>query len=120
VDQGQRVAHRILDSRIQVGLADANRLGDDLVVPGSGPEPERRPMLLVFNYQKMVCDFRTVLGSVPDPYLTRTLQRPREKTSSLPAVEKERFTSVGCRNQATQSEVPERYGIVSERFRVPP
>jgi hypothetical protein len=68
----------------------------------------------------MICDFRAVPGSVPDPHLARTVHRSREKTSGLPAIEKERFTSAHGRNQAAQSEVPYRCGSVSERFRVPP
>jgi hypothetical protein len=77
-------------------------------------------MLLVFNDQRMICDFRAVLRSVPDPYLARAVKRPREKTGGLPAIEKERFTSARGRNQAAQSEVLDGYGSVGERFRVPP
>ena len=65
-------------------------------------------MLVVFNDQGMVCGFRAVLGPVPDPNLARTAQRPREKASRLPAIEKERFTSAHGRDQTAQSEIPDR------------
>jgi len=40
-------------------------------------------MLLVFNDQRMICDFRAVLGSVPDPCLAHCAATPREDGTGM-------------------------------------